>query len=180
VVYISGVDPYENQTILFTEWMAPGGAKVIFVNPRKSQTAAYAERTGGVHLQVWPGTDSVLNNAIARYIVERGWQDSDFIARRMANRAEIEAEKGQWRRLRYGMTFDEYKAFLLADDAYALDKAAELTHVPAAKIVLAAKMLAKPRGKLRPKASFMLEKGNYWSFNLPNSASLTGLELIRK
>jgi len=178
VVYISGVDPYENQTILFTEWMAPGGARVIFVNPRKSPTAAYAERTGGIHLQVWPGTDSVLNNAVARYIVEQGWEDSDFIARKMATRAEIESEKGQWRRLRFGMTFQEYKSFLLADDAYTLAKAAEITRIPAEKIKLAAEMLAKPRGRLRPKASFMLEKGNYWSFNFPNSASLTALGLV--
>ncbi len=178
VVYISGVDPYENQTILFTEWLAPGGAKVIFVNPRKSPTAAYAERTGGVHLQVWPGTDSVLNNAIARYIVERGWEDADFIARKMANQAEIDSDKNNWRQRRFGMTFDDYKRFLVADDAYTLTKAAEITRVPAEKIKLAAEMLAKPRGTLRPKASFMLEKGNYWSFNFPNSASLTALGLL--
>ena len=35
VIYMSGFDPYENHTILFTEWIAPGGAKIIFVNPRK-------------------------------------------------------------------------------------------------------------------------------------------------
>jgi len=178
VVYISGVDPYENQTVLFTEWMAPGGAKIIFVNPRKSPTAAYAERTGGIHLQVWPGTDSVLNNAIARYIVEQGWEDWDFIARKLANRDEIQQEKGQWRRLRFGMTYAEYREFLLADEAYTLPRAAEITRVPAAKIMRAAEMLAKPRGRLRPKASFMLEKGNYWSFNFPNSASLTALGLL--
>ena len=177
VIYISGVDPYENQTILFTEWIAPGGAKIVFVNPRKSPTAAYAERTGGLHLQVWPGTDSVLNNAIARYIIERGWEDSDFIARRTASRDDIKQETKSWRRHRFGMTFEEYKAFLLADEAYSLEKAAEVTRIPAAKIVKAAEMLAKPRGKLRPKACFMLEKGNYWSFNFANSASLSALGL---
>ena len=178
VIYISGVDPYENQTILFTEWMAPGGAKIVFVNPRKSPTAVYAERTGGLHLQVWPGTDSVLNNAIARYIVEQGWEDSDFIARKTGTREDIEQETKSWRRRRFAMTFDEYKAFLLADDAYTLDNAAKTTHIPKEKIVLAAEMLARPQEKLRPKASFMLEKGNYWSFNFPNSASLSALGLV--
>lgn len=177
VIFISGVDPYENQTILFTEWMAPGGAKIVFVNPRKSPTAAYAERTGGVHLQIWPGTDSVLNNAIARYIVEQGWEDSDFIARKTASRDDVEMEEKSWRRRQFGMNFDEYKQFLLADDAYTLENAAKTTHVPVQKLVLAAQLLAKPRGKLRPKASFMLEKGNYWSFNFPNSASLSALGL---
>lgn len=177
VVFISGVDPYENQTILFTEWLAPGGAKVVFVNPRKSPTAAYAERTGGLHLQVWPGTDSVLNNAIARIIVERGWEDAEWIARQTAGREEIAQEK-DWRRLRFAMTFAEYKAFLLADDAYQVDNAARVTRVPAEKIRRAAEMLAKPRGKLRPKASFMIEKGNYWSFNFPNSSSFSALGLL--
>lgn len=177
VVYMSGVDPYENQTILFTEWLAPGGAKVIFVNPRKSPTAAYAERTGGLHLQVWPGTDSVLNNAIARFIVQQGWEDAEWIARKTAGHDDIAQEKS-WRQRRFGLTFDEYRAFLLADDAHQLDNAARITRVPAEKIRHAAEMLAKPRGKLRPKASFMLEKGNYWSFNFPNSASLSALGLL--
>jgi len=75
------------------------------------------------------------------------------------------------------MTFDDYKAFLLADDAYTIENAAETTHIPAEKIIRAAEMLVKPRGKLRPKASFMLEKGNYWSFNFPNSSSLSALGL---
>ena len=178
VVYVSGVDPYENQTILFTEWMAPGGAKIVFVNPRRSPTAVYAERTGGIHLQVWPGTDSVLNNAIARYIVERGWEDTEFIARRTVTRADIAMESSSWRRRRFGMTFEEYRDFLLADDAYRLESAARITRVPGERIVRAAELLAKPHGKLRPKASFMLEKGNYWSFNFPNSASLSGLGLV--
>jgi len=177
VVYISGVDPYENQTILFTEWMAPGGAKIIFANPRKSPTAAYAERTGGLHLQVWPGTDAVLNNAVARYIVEQEWEDADFIARKTASQEEIDQEEKSWRRRRFGMPFEDYKAFLLADDAYTIENAATTTHIPAEKIIRAAEMLAKPRGKLRPKASFMLEKGNYWSFNFPNNSSLSALGL---
>ena len=177
VIYISGVDPYENQTILFTEWIAPGGAKIVFVNPRKSPTAAYAERTGGIHLQVWPGTDSVLNNAISRYIIEQGWEDTEFIKRRTATREDIAKEKKSWRRHRFGMTFDEYKAFLLGDDAYTVENAAKTTHIPAEKIIRAAEMLARPQGTIRPKACFMLEKGNYWSFNFANSGSLSALGL---
>ena len=178
VIYVSGVDPYENQTVLFTEWMAPGGALIIFVNPRKSPTAAYAERTGGLHLQIWPGTDSVLNNAIARHIVERGWEDAEHIARRVATTADIGLESKSWRRRRFGTDFEGYKAFLLADEVYTLERAATITRVPREKIVRAAEMLARPRGKRRPRASFMLEKGNYWSFNFPNSASLSALGLL--
>lgn len=176
VIMISGSCPYENHTILFTEWMAPGGAKIIQVNPRKSPTAAYAERTGGLHLQLTPGTDSVLNNAIARYIVEQGWEDSEFIERYTVVDADMEKESS-WRRKRFGGKFADYKAFLLADDVYTMDSAAEITGVPKEKLILAAEMLAKPRGTLKPKASFFLEKGNYWSFNFPNSASFSALAL---
>ena len=176
VIFISGTDPYENHTVLFTEWIAPGGAKIIQVNPRKSPTAVYAERTGGIHLQLEPGTDSVLNNAIARYIVEQGWEDTEFIEQYMSSTEEIANEKS-WRRKEFGMAFEEYKAFLLADEDYTLDRAAVITHVPKDKLIRAAELLAKPHGKLRPKASFMLEKGNYWSFNFPNSSSLSALGL---
>jgi arsenite oxidase large subunit len=178
VIYMSGVDPYENQTILFTEWIVPGGAKIVFVNPRKSPTAAYAERTGGLHLQVWPGTDSVLNNAIARLIVENGWADAEWIERRTVSQADLTRESGSWRRARFGMTFDAYRQWLLSDDAYRVENAARVTRVPVERIRRAAAMLAQPLGGVRPKASFMLEKGNYWSFNFPNSASLASLGLL--
>jgi len=178
VIYISGNDPYENQTILFTEWIAPGGAKIVFVNPRKSPTAAYAERNGGVHLQLLPGTDAPLNNGIARIILENGWEDKEWISNVIATRENILQEKSNWRRTRFGLTFDEYKSWVLSDDEYKLDNVAKITGVPAQKIRLAADMLARPRGQIRPRASFLLEKGNYWSFNFPNSASLSALGLV--
>lgn len=179
VIFMSGFDPYENQTILFTEWIAPGGAKIIFVNPRKSPTAVHAERTGGLHLQVQPNTDTVLNNAIQRYIIEQGWEDKDWIKRMTVSRADIEKEaKKHWRRRTFGQTFEEHKAWLLSQDDFKLENAEKITWVPKEKIIRAAEMLAKPRGKTRPKAAFMLEKGNYWSFNFPASASLSSLGLV--
>lgn len=178
VIYISGNDPYENQTILFTEWIAPGGAKIVFVNPRKSPTAAYAERTGGVHLQLLPGTDALLNNGIARIIIEKGWEDREWISKVVATREHIQQEKSSWRRTRFGQSIEEYKSWLLSDDEYKLDNVVKITSVPAEKILRAADLLARPRGKIRPKASFLVEKGNYWSFNFPNSASFSALGLI--
>ncbi len=172
VIMISSSHPYENHTILFTEWMAPGDAKIIQVNPRKSPTAAYAERTGGLHLQLTPGTDSVLNNAITRYILEQGWEDRDFIVVYTVSEDDMKLETF-WRRQRYGGSFAAYKAFLLADDVYRLENAAQIE-----KLVRAAEMLAKPRGAFRPKASFFLEKGNYWSLNFPNTSSHSALALI--
>jgi len=180
VIFMSGFDPYENQTILFTEWIAPGGAKIVFVNPRRSPTAVYAERNGGLHLQVQPNTDTVLNNAIQRYILEQGWEDREWIERMTASRDEIMMEKksSNWRRRTFGQTFEEHKAWLLSDDTFTLENAERITWVPKAKIIKAAEMIAKPLGKVRPKATFMLEKGNYWSFNYPASASLSSLGLL--
>lgn len=180
VIFMSGFDPYENHTILFTEWIAPGGAKIIFVNPRKSPTAVYAERNGGLHLQVQPNTDTVLNNAIQRYIIEQGWEDKDWIERMTASRDEIMMEKtgSQWRRRTFGQTIEEHKAWLLSDDQYTLENAEKITWVPKEKIIKAAEMMARPRGKTRPKTTVMLEKGNYWSFNFSASASLSSLGLL--
>ena len=33
VIYVSGVSLYETKTIMFQEWVHPGGAKLIVVNP---------------------------------------------------------------------------------------------------------------------------------------------------
>ena len=180
VIFMSGFDPYENHTILFTEWIAPGGAKIIFVNPRKSPTAVHAERNDGLHLQVQPNTDTVLNNAIQRYIIEQGWEDAEWISRMTASTEEIMMEKpGKgWRRRTFGQNFEDHKAWLLSDDQYTLENAEKVTWVPKEKIIRAAEMMAKPRGKTRPKTTVMLEKGNYWSFNYPASASLSSLGLL--
>ena len=59
-----------------------------------------------------------------------------------------------------------------------LDRAAEITGVPKEQIVQAAEMLARPVNGRRPKTSFGLEKGNYWSNNYGNTASFAALALI--
>lgn len=49
--------------------------KVIVIDPRKTDTAQYAD----LHLQLIPGTDIILYNAIGRRLLERGLIDNDFI-----------------------------------------------------------------------------------------------------
>ncbi|TYA78469.1 nitrate reductase [Seonamhaeicola marinus] len=49
--------------------------KIIVVDPRKTDTANYAD----LHLQILPGTDVVLYNAIGRRLYEQGLIDEDFI-----------------------------------------------------------------------------------------------------
>ncbi len=76
---IVGTDPYETKTVAFTQWIAPGRARIVHVDPRRTFTSAFAEKNGGVHLGIWPGTDAWAFGAIGRHILERGWEDADFI-----------------------------------------------------------------------------------------------------
>lgn len=49
--------------------------KIIIVDPRKTQSCAIAD----LHLQILPGTDVVLNNAIAKRLIDKKRVDSKFI-----------------------------------------------------------------------------------------------------
>ncbi len=188
VIFISGTDPWETKTVLFTEWMMPGGAKMIFVLPRKSSGAVWAEKHGGLVLQIIPGTDTILHLALARIILEEGWQDQEFIDKWVANRWEIDSGFGrgtrntpwQWRTTwgRFGASYDQYREWILANPDSKLRRAARVTGIPADQIRRAAEMIARPTDGKRPKTSFALEKGNYWSNNYLNTTSFSSLALI--
>lgn len=116
VVFVSGTDPFETKSVLFTEFMMKG-PKLISVVPRRSAGVAYAE--GGLFLQVTPGTDTLLHLAISRIIFENDWQDQEFIDKWMATNWEIYAGMGrgtrntpwQWRTTwgQFGTDFAGYK-----------------------------------------------------------------------
>jgi len=55
--------------------------KVIVVDPKKTQTAAAAD----LHLQILPGTDVILFNAIARWLIEKRKLDTTFIKKHTVN-----------------------------------------------------------------------------------------------
>ncbi|MDT0620351.1 molybdopterin-dependent oxidoreductase [Croceitalea vernalis] len=55
--------------------------KVLVVDPRKTQTSALADQ----HLQILPGTDVILFNAIARWLIERKKIDTSFIRKYTSN-----------------------------------------------------------------------------------------------
>ena len=55
--------------------------KVIVVDPRKTQTCALAD----IHLQIMPGTDVILFNAIARWLIEKKKIDVSFINKYTSN-----------------------------------------------------------------------------------------------
>ncbi|WP_275097203.1 arsenate reductase (azurin) large subunit [Sedimenticola hydrogenitrophicus] len=192
VAVISGTDPYETKTILFTTWMMGGktpNKKLIFITPHRTMGVEYGLRNGGVWLPVIPGTDTALHLAIARIIIENGWQDQEFIDRWIMKNWEVSAGYGrgtrntgvQWRTTwdKFQTDWEEYKQFILVQEESKLDVAAKITGIDTASIRRAAEIMAKPRADgTRPRTSFMLEKGNYWSNNYMNTASLASLALI--
>jgi arsenite oxidase large subunit len=190
VAFLSVVDPYETKTVLFTQWMMPGDKKMIFVTPHKTMGVAWAEKAGrGLWLPVIPGTDTVLHMALARIVIENGWQDQAFIDQWVANKWEVDSGYGrgtrntgwQWRTTwgTWQSDWEDYKKFILSQEESKLDVAAKITGLNPADIQKAAEWLAKPKADgTHPKTSFMLEKGNYWTNNYMNTASLASLGLI--
>ena len=177
VLFISGSDPYETKTVRFTTWMVPGGATMIYVDPRRTFSAAFAESRGGLHLQINPGTDTALYGAIARVILDNGWEDTEFIGSYMASSEEVAAE-GKWRRARFGLAFDDFKSYITSEPAFALDEAERITGVPAAKITEAAELMTGDDAAERPKLSIRFEKGLYWSHNYENTAAIGNFGLL--
>lgn len=185
-----GTDPYESKTILFTDFIMPaiqGGQKAIFLLPRKTAGVAFAEKHGGMCIDIQPGTDLPVVLAIARVIVENGWQDDEWIKNWVNNKWESSSGFGQgtrntpWQwRTTWGKFqtkgFDDWKEWLLAQDYSVPEKAAEIAQIDVQKIYTAAEWMAKPKADgRRPKTSIMIEKGFYWSNNTGNTQAISAL-----
>lgn len=94
--------------------------KMIVVDPRKTQTCELAD----LHLQILPGTDTILFNAMARWLIEKRKIDTAFIKKHTVN---FEACR--------------QKAFELT-----LKKAAQKCGITVDEIRKAAKMIADAKG----------------------------------
>jgi formate dehydrogenase alpha subunit len=66
------------------------GAHLIIVDPRRLEIGRLAEMT----LTLKPGTDVVLFSAMAKYILDSGWEDREFIETRTEGFAEWAASLG--------------------------------------------------------------------------------------
>ena len=186
-LFISGTDPYETKTVLWNHWIVKGmqehGTKVIMVNPRRTMGAAYAEKHGGLHLDINPGSDTVLHMAIQRVILENGWEDKAFIEKWIANFWETDSGFGQgtrntpWQwRTTWGhfqvKGFADWKQWLLSQEESKPEVAAKIAGIDPQKIFIAAEMMARPKANgERIKTSICMEKGNYWSNNYLNTVS---------
>ena len=68
------------------------GAKLFVVDPRRSETAQFADRWLGLHV----GSDIALSNTIAREIIHAGLAHEDFIARATSNYDAYAASVEDW------------------------------------------------------------------------------------
>lgn len=123
---ISGANPAWCHPILFRRIEAHKqrnpDVKLIVVDPRKTQTCAMAD----LHLQITPGSDIYLYNAIARTLIENGEVDYDFIR----NHTE---------------EFEKYRDSVFR---YTIEEAAMQCDVPVSDIKLAASYIAASKGFL--------------------------------
>ncbi|MCP3902243.1 MAG: arsenate reductase (azurin) large subunit [Planctomycetes bacterium] len=193
-IVISGADPFETKTVLWSEWISRGMAenqtRVIMINPRKTVGVAAAEQRGGLHLDVNPGSDTAVHMAIERVILENGWEDREFIDRWVNNFWETDSGFGQgtrntpWQwRTTWGhfqvKDFEDWKQWILAQEESKPEVAARIAGIDPRKIHQAAEMMArpKPNGE-RVKTTIAIEKGNYWSNNYLNTVSIGTLGVI--
>jgi predicted molibdopterin-dependent oxidoreductase YjgC len=68
------------------------GARLFVVDPRRSETAQFADRWVGLHV----GTDIALSNTIAREIIHAGLAHTDFIQRATSGFDEYAASVEPW------------------------------------------------------------------------------------
>jgi arsenite oxidase large subunit len=190
---ICGTDPYETKTILFTQFIMPAiqrGMKTVILNPRSTAGIAWMKKQGGLHLDINPGTDNLVVGAIARVIMEEGWQDDEWIKNWVNNKWESNSGFGQgtrntpWQwRTTWGKFqtngFEDYKKWVFAQKEFSPEYAAKIADIDVKKIYKAAEMLAKPKPDgSRIKTSIGIEKGFYWSNNTANTNAISSLATI--
>ncbi|MET1258222.1 molybdopterin-dependent oxidoreductase [Flagellimonas sp. DF-77] len=121
---IAGANPAWCHPILFRRIEkhkeANPKVKMIVVDPRKTQTCEMAD----LHLQILPGTDVILFNAMARWLIEKKKIDKAFIKRYTAN----------------------YEACRLKAFELTLRQASEKCGIAVNDIKKAAKMIAEAKG----------------------------------
>ena len=162
-IMIVGANPLETQTNLFLNHMVPGmrkGAKVIFVDPRRTVSINAAEIEAGkesvLHLAINSGTDLALFNAIFTHIVENGWIDKDFIAK-----STFQGDTAQPQNAQFPAPLGSLE-LAKAECKMSVADAAKICGVAEADILKAASWIAEPKDGQRRKCVTAYEKGIIW------------------
>ena len=186
VVFLLGSNAYECQSVLFQQSIA--GRKLVVLDPRRTITADYAVRTGGIHLQPTRlGVDCLVLNALARLVLEK-YGDEEIEALRAlvsddlvwAAQSELRSKSdrpGQeriLRQIRRIRSFADYEAHLRAAQEFDPARVAEDSGIPLEQLQEAAALLV--RSDLR--CAILYEKGLIWGFNYANTAAVANLAVI--
>ena len=110
--------------------------KIIVIDPRKTDSANFAD----LHLQLIPGTDIVLYNAIARRLYKRGLMDEDFVKK-------------------HTQGFADYKKVILGTN---LKKASKICGVSEDDIEKAAEIIGLSKGFISMWAMGLNQKCNWY------------------
>jgi formate dehydrogenase alpha subunit len=117
-ILVIGSNFAENHPIV-ARWVLDAkqhGATIIVADPRFTSSAWSAD----IFLPLLPGTDNVLINAIMKVIIDENLDNAEFIERRTT----------------------AFESLLQVVQTYSLEQAEQLTHVPAERIVAAARAFA--------------------------------------
>ena len=152
-ILLCGANPSENHPIpgaRIKQAVLKQGTRLIVVDPRKTELAAMAD----VHLQLKPGTNILMFNALAHAIIDEGLADADFIANRVTE-------------------FEEFRAFV-AD--YSPEAVAERCGVDPQLIRKAARIYASEKPSMAMHGLGMTEhlQGTEGVMTIVNLALLTG------
>ena len=203
VLLLAGNNPYENHSVFFMQYMA--GKRIIVLDPRRTITADYAEKTGGLHLQPNVlGADTLVLNALARYIRDQQRQNTvewpsrlphELIAttpeldrfRQEAGQADPDDGPKKPRLARYQLSVEEFFDFLDqpgndGQPLYTLERVEKVAGISVDRLKKAADMLAGPVDDLPTpdvrKVSLIFEKGLIWGYSYQNTAAFANLGLL--
>ena len=124
--------------------------KIIVVDPRKTDSANFAD----LHLQIIPGTDVVLNNAIGKRLIDKKKIDKKFIKNHTEN-------------------FEAYKKHV---SSTSIQKAAEICGVTTNEIKKAATIIGSSKAFISMWAMGLNQSaiGTYKNYSLLNLSLITG------
>jgi ferredoxin-nitrate reductase len=123
--FIAGSNMAVSLPVLFRRVQAAkekNGAKVIVIDPRVTETAAIAD----IHLQIRPGTDVALNNALAHVLFKEGFVNKEAVDARSSGRVDLRE----------------------LVDGFPPSRGEEITGCPEAQIIRAARMIGNARAML--------------------------------
>ncbi|MDT0650181.1 molybdopterin-dependent oxidoreductase [Autumnicola edwardsiae] len=124
--------------------------KVIVADPRKTDSANFAD----LHLQLIPGTDVILYNAIGRQLIKKGFIDKNFVKKHTEG-------------------YKEYRDKVMS---LTLNQSAKLCGVPAGDIKKAATIIGRSKGFISMWAMGLNQSvvGSDKNFSLLNLSLVTG------